>query len=687
MALFPTIQGFSAVITCRGGRLVNTNIVNFDNAKLSIKVNNKLTILPRTEIKDISFSAQKQEKSEKFSTDNTNLKPLMLKAKKMLAKYPDSTSILVLDEGNYQHKKDGTNISRYHAVIYIAKQDALDNAQVAIGFDPNRDRVKIITARSMSPDGKIYTLSPKQIKISKGTSGSVYFDQYKQISFTIPHVTVGSLIEYSYEDNEFNPFDKKLYQGRFYFQGNEPVVDSLLRVSVPHGQKLYYVAPNCSKSVAKPKMIDTVSTDVYSWEMHNVPPIIPEPRMPAYRDITPGIVYCLHKDFTYMHNKLKPMLKKRFKLTPLVMAKVKELTKGCNTIAEKIAKLYLFCQKEIRYISIKGNLASNQVGHPAEETLKNKYGDCTDKGMLLATMLKGIGVTAYPVGIRTNDQGKSIRSIAVFDDNHCIDEVHMNGRVFFLDSTATDYRYPYFRMDDHGANADNPMLGTQTQIPLPPPEDNCAKVTRKLTILPDGTTIVDFTSTMNGSIESSYRYGARSMKPEEYLKAVKSSVAALTGDYSIQIATHSNPLDFSGPFTAHTKYTLNKYAPKSGKYMIFSIPYYELSFPEVSLQKRKYDLVYYTSKLKTEKIDIKLPSGYKVKYLPPALRIQSPYVEFEVIYDLQGNHIEITRKLAFPRRIVPVKDYQSYKADLEKIAYSSKERIFLEKETTAGGEK
>ena len=78
------------------------------------------------------------------------------------------------------------------------------------------------------------------------------------------------------------------------------------------------------------------------------------------------------------------------------------------------------------------------------------------------------------------------------------------------------------------------------------------------------------------------------------------------------------------------------------------------------------------------KDQLKIPEGYSVKYLPPALRVQSPYVEFEIIYDQQGDEIDITRKLAFPRRYIPVEDYESYKSDLEKIAYSSKQKIFLE---------
>jgi transglutaminase-like putative cysteine protease len=679
-----TETAFAAVITDANGKRTEVEKLSFSDNILKYNLDSKVQKLHRNKIKDISFAAQKQAKSN-LSTDSADLKPLLKEAQSLLKKFPDSDSILVLDEGNYQHRKDGTNLSRYRGVTYVVKEEALGVAQVGISFDPNREKIKIIHARSLSPDGKVYSLSPDHIKISKGTSGSVYFNQYQQISFTIPNVTVGSLVDYSYESEEFNPFDKNLFQGRYYFQGDAPVKTSILRVSVPHDQELHFISKSFPEKAQTPKIIEAVDSKIYSWELEDQGPIIAEPSMPAFRDIAPVIIYSLHKKKDYLYGRLKPMFLKRFQLTDAVKKKVDELIKGAKDLNEKIARLYLFCQKEIRYISIKGNLASNQVGHPAEETLKNKYGDCTDKGMLLATMLSHIGVKAYPVGVRVNTSGKGINEISIFDDNHCITEVHLDGRIFYLDSTATDYRYPYFRSDDHDTIADNPMLGTQNPVPLPPPEDNAVKINREITLSADGTTKIDFSSVQNGSAESSFRYSARNLKPEEYEKRIRASVAALTADYTLEVATHSNPLDFSGPFRARSVYTLNRFAPKSGKYMIFSIPYYEMGFGEVSLKERKYDIVYTTSRLKDEKISITIPEGYTVKYLPPALRIQSPYVEFEVIYDQQGNEIKITRKLAFPRRIIPAADYQTYKKDLEKIANSSKERIFLEETSNAGG--
>ncbi len=669
--------GNSAVITLSDGSTREVESLTYQNDKLLIRTGSDSAELTRDGIKNISFSARQQNKEE-MATDSADLAAFMPKALELQKKYPDAQSILVSEEGNFQHRADGTNLSRYRSISYIAKEEALWEAEVSLSFDPNRERVRVLHARCLQPDGTVHNLKPEQIKISKGTSGSVYFDQYQEMSFTVPEVSTGCIVDYCYETEEYNPFDPNLFQGRNYFQWSAPVGESILRVSVPHGKDLHFIAYNCPPEMNTPEKIDAVDSVIYTWKMADLPPVISEPAMPPYRDVVPAVYFSLHKDFTYVHNKLKPMFEKRFQLTDLVKKKVDELIEGAKDLNEKIARLYLFCQKEIRYISIKGNLASNQVGHPAEDTLKNRYGDCTDKGMLLATMLKHIGVEAYPVGIRTNDSGKAVRDISIFDDNHCITEVHLDGRIFYLDSTATDYRYPYFRSDDHDTIADNTMLGSRNQVPLPPPEDNAVHITRKIELLADGTTKINFVTTQNGSSEASFRASARNLKPEEYEKEIRESVSALTADYVLELATHTDPLDFNTQFKAQSAYTLNRFATKSGRYMIFSVPYFEMSFSEVSLEKRRYNIQYSTSRLRTDSVEIKLPASYNVKFLPPALRVQSPYVEFEIIYDQQGDTINITRKIAFPRRVVPVADYQAFTGDLETIAHASNQKIFLE---------
>ncbi len=676
----------AAVITLPSDETIDVQGLLFEKSKAVFKIGTESRILSREEMKDLSFTATKQEAGE-LATDVADLPGHMEKAREMLAKFPDSKAILVLDQGEFRHRPDGTNVNRYRGIIFLAKEEALGAAGLTLWFDPHRERVRILHARSYSPEGRVSSISPDQIKVSKGSSSSVSFDQIQQISVTIPEANVGSLIDYEYETEEYNPVDKNLFQTMFFFQGDDPVVESILKVVVPKEMPLYYHGRNNWEGKEKPVISEQNGEMVHTWTYTDVPPIVAEVNMPPFREVAPFIAVSLQKDWTYLYNRLKPMIEKRLQLTDLVKKKVDELVAGAKDLSDKIARIYLFCQKEIRYISIKGNLSSNQVGHPAEETLKNRYGDCTDKGMLFATMLKHIGVEAYPVLVLTNSNGKRVTEVPIFDADHCITEVHLDGKIFFLDSTATDYRYPYFRSDDHDTIITNMFLGHIKDVPLPPPEDNADYASRTITLEPDGTMHMAYDSRSTGSTESGIREWIRSVKPEEYEKQIRASVAAMTADYVLELATYSNPLDFSGPMTRRTVYTLNKFAPRSGKYMIFEIPNFRMNFPEVGLQKRTYDIQYTTSMLSSQEFNIRIPEGFTVKYLPSPVHVKNDIVQYDLDYQQKDREIKVTRSFAVFKRRVPVSEYLSYKECLEKIARSTEERIFLEETSPKGGTK
>ncbi|MBF0410710.1 MAG: DUF3857 domain-containing protein [Candidatus Riflebacteria bacterium] len=681
-ALFPC---FGEIITRTDGDITEAASLTFQNGKVSYTAGSGTLFLEAEKIRDISFTGEKQNIGT-LATDGADLAGLYKRAIDMQNKYPDSAAITVLDNGESEYRKDGTRKFSYRCVLFIAKEEAMGAAGISLSFDPDREKIKLIHARSYSPDGKITDLNTDQIKISKSGGGSVFFDNYREIGFSIPNSCIGGLIDYSYESEEYNPFDKKLWEGVFFFQGNEPVCESRITVRVPKEVPLYYKYYNFGDLSGEPQKKEQGDYIIYEWCRTDLPPIIPEPFMPPSRDIMTTVAYSIQKDWKYKFERLQPMFKKRFVITDAVQKKVDELTAGATSIHEKISRLYLFCQKEIRYISIKGNLSSNQVGHSAEETLKNRYGDCTDKGMLLATMLKCIGVEAYPVGLKTNTAGKAIRDLPIFDSNHCITEVNLEGKRFYLDSTATDYRYPYFRADDHDVSVVNDLCERIDHISIQPPEDNAMLVDRKLELSPDGTVRVIYSASFTGTSEASSRESARGVKPEEYEKQVRAAVSALTPNYTLHSATHSDPLDFSSAYSVRSEYSLNQYVTRSGKYLLFEIPFFKLRFAEVSLAERKYDIVYMTSSLRTDDIDITLPDGFKPKFIPENLKISQPWFDFETTFQHQGNKISVKRKVSWKERVVPVKEYNTYKEALEKIARYTEERIYIE-DTRTGGEK
>ena len=71
----------------------------------------------------------------------------------------------------------------------------------------------------------------------------------------------------------------------------------------------------------------------------------------------------------------------------------------------------------------------------AQEVLQNQYGDCKDKGTLLAAMLNALGlhpdVALIGAGVRFNT---AVPSPASF--NHLINRVSVDGKEVWLDSTS-----------------------------------------------------------------------------------------------------------------------------------------------------------------------------------------------------------------------------------------------------------
>src|SRR5204862_5781783 len=66
----------------------------------------------------------------------------------------------------------------------------------------------------------------------------------------------------------------------------------------------------------------------------------------------------------------------------------------------KIQALAKFVQGEVRYVAIEIGIGGFRP-HPAQDILRNRYGDCKDKATLLSALLREIGVESYYVLINS----------------------------------------------------------------------------------------------------------------------------------------------------------------------------------------------------------------------------------------------------------------------------------------------
>jgi hypothetical protein len=101
-----------------------------------------------------------------------------------------------------------------------------------------------------------------------------------------------------------------------------------------------------------------------------------------------------------------------------------------------------FVQDEVRYFAVEIGENSHRPIEPAS-VFARRYGDCKDKAMLFVTILRTLGIQAYPVLVNTTARQTIeswLPSPAAFD--HCIAQAQCNGRTYWLDTTISYQRGP-----------------------------------------------------------------------------------------------------------------------------------------------------------------------------------------------------------------------------------------------------
>lgn len=603
-----------------------------------------------------------------------------LEAGRQLAQaYPGVAGVILVDDGEFVYRPDGSNTYRYHFAALILKEESKAWAQVVLNFTEGRSRSRLLFGRSVGPNGTVQVLSEDAMKVGSPSEDAAFFNATRKIvSGTIPGVEVGSVVEYAYEYEEYNPEDARLFSPGFMFQGSEPVAMSRMTVRVPRDVKLNYVTRQFPAGAAtEPAVEEKDGVVTYRWQLDKMPPIVAEPGMPSVSDVAPRVDTSIFKDHADVYALLGALQEPRMRVTPAISAKVEELTQGAASEDEKIARLYHWVQENTRYVSIKGSLGAGFSGHTAQETFENRYGDCTDKSILFSTMLKAIGVDAYPIIVMTNDAGESVTEIPTLYGNHCITEVCAGGRDFYLDSTSENYRYPYFRSDDHGVNAFNAIRGDIRRIPVPEPEANSRLSRLTMAIDANGDAHVKTINQYTGTIEAGVRGFWKQAREDNYRAMMSEYVNSICPGAQLKDFSLSDLQALSTPLEMRLDYTLRGHGMRAKKLMYLRVPTLDRDYPEAALETRRYPIAYDTTEQRVLEVDMTLPKGFRAKWLPQALEIKNPYLEYSAAYEEREGHIvfrEVFRRL---QRLVPAEAYGAYRDALRGIAAFAKQEMYL----------
>lgn len=596
------------------------------------------------------------------------------------ASHPDAQGILLLDDMKYEYRENGTWVLKSRIVALVLKESRKSWADRVIGFVDGRERVKFNHAYAISGDGVITSAKPDEMKITKPQIPPGTFVTIQLASLRIPGVEVGSIIDVETETETYNPYHKDFFFPIDYFQSSDPIFKSRMDIIIPQKRKLFWEARNFPDNVREPTITEESEKRIYTWESKMIAPIKEEYFMPRGADSMPYIQAALFEGWEKIYDWLSGYWRKNTRPSAELAEKAVELTADISDDDGKVAAIYHWIQKNIRYIIIKGDASTLYGSYPAHEVVQKQFGCCVDKAMVMSAMLNAIKIENGPLLINTGSHQLSSK-IPNLSITHSISRISRNdGSKYYLDATGYDFRYPTMPESNYGHAVLDPFDRSYDIIPLPDPKLNMIETNATMTLDQSGKIEVSTLCSFTGSMEAGYRGYFKSIKPAEQSNYIRRLINSYSSGASLASFTFQNINDISLPFSFSYEYEIPDYVRKIADLGIMPIPGLldHISFAETALSERVHPIKYDGTEAVFCHGMLNLPKEWQIRSLPKSLSIRNEWMTFTGEFKILGPktvsfRVEYMRNANF----IPVKEFTRYKADAEKIKKFGEERIFI----------
>ncbi|HLK30516.1 MAG TPA: transglutaminase-like domain-containing protein [Puia sp.] len=508
-------------------------------------------------------------------------------------------------------------------------------------------------------------------------SEGIFYSDAKLCVIKIPLEEKGMAVNYGYSKH----YKDVKYLTSVYFNEDIPVEKKTIIFNVPDWlevdlREFNFAGYDIKKDVQKDPATKTTK---YTYELKSIPALKKEYHSPNWAKAYPHIIV-ISKSYTdngqkkvlfesvkdlyaWYHSLCKDIGNSSDDLKPIVT----QLTKDKKSDIEKIEAMYYWVQDKVRYIAFENGIMGFKP-EAAQNVFKNKYGDCKGKANLLTQMLRVAGYDARLTWIGTSDlpYDYSLPSLAV--DNHMISTLVLNGKHYFLDGTEENIAFNDYASRIQGKqvlieDGNNYMLD---KIPEFAADRNKVETNLKLKI-EDGALTGNCTSIYNGEAKISLVGAFNSLRSENKKDALDNYLRS--GNANIVISNIKNPNweERQKPLQIGFDVKANNVVTKAANELYIN-PDWQKEFSGFefdSTRKNDYELDHKLY-LNTQ-VEIAVPDGYKIDYLPEAVSKKAADYSFEGSYINKGNAIIYSKKIIVNKTIIRKQEFSAWNDFIKSI--------------------
>ena len=321
-----------------------------------------------------------------------------------------------------------------HFVIKLINDNGIQsNSDISVEFDPSYQKLYFHSLQIIR-NGKIIdklNLNNFQIIQRETSLERSLYDGSLTALLNLTDVRENDIIEYSYTKIGFNPIYNEQVSNTFYFQYAIPVNHIYTRLITDKNTHFNYKLYN---NTSEPKIKEYTNTREYIWDVAALD-------FKLYENNTPPWIEIHRKTSVTTIKNWEEVVKWALPLYSYPKESVRKIARSIpqeKATKDAITAYIRFVQNKIRYLGFEDGINAFRP-HTPEEVFNQRFGDCKDKSLLLVSLLRNIGVEAYPCLINTylkDSVLSELPSINAF--NHCIVNFNYEGKSYFVDPTISD---------------------------------------------------------------------------------------------------------------------------------------------------------------------------------------------------------------------------------------------------------
>lgn len=609
-------------------------------------------------------------------------------------------AVVLLKEQHVTVSEDGRITTVTMLAIRILIREGRDYAYAKEFYESDAGKVREIRGWLIRPSGQVRKYGKDDVVDAVEDPDDIYNESRFKMIDASKEADTGSVFGYQTTTEEKSIFAQDVWS----FQNRLPTLASRYLLTLPQGWRAKGVTFNHSQ------LEPTVSGASYTWELRDLSPIEPEPSSPRVTSLAPRIAISYFPPGDTQSTAFRPFAtwaEISEWLTSLhdpqavpndaLAEKARQISAQAKTELDKIRAIGRYVQN-IKYIAIAigVNRGGGMRPRSATEVFTKSYGDCKDKANLMRTMLKVLGITAYPVAIYSGD-ADYVRAewASPHQFNHCIIAIKVSddtqvptvltharlGRLLIFD--ATDDDTPVGDLPDHEQGSLALIVagdaGSLMRMPVTPAETNLLERRVDAKLAADGSLTATILEKATGRWAVGYRREFRRLSRPDYQKVIESW---LTAGAAAAKLSRLEPRDdiAAGRFDLDVDFTAPTYGQlMQGRLLVFKPAIVSrrelLSLTEA---KRKHPIVLRSTSY-SETVRIQLPADFAVDEMPDAVKLDTSFGSYATSYEVKDGQLYFTRKLVQSAATIPVEQYSSVRGFFEKIRAAEQAPVVLAK--------